>query len=260
METSKALVASLLCLLFGGCVQTSSYIEEQSSYVKMMAEQEGVTSAKEISDEFLSKVKDGYKEIIYRWGNKGDAEAQFEIGLNLLEGEKQVGFEKNIKEAIKWLEKAAENGNAQAASVLAALYEDMSWLGGYVDDDETATDHRLRLKWLKLGSELGNTDSMGSLAYSLEKGNDGEFNLVTAYAWAAVAETLGDSGLTDTDALKEKMTAVQLVEAKRQFESLLPKVRAAKATYCKKYPNVTMMVFRRASGSRPCVEITDSSS
>lgn len=221
---------------------------------------EGISSAKELNEQFFKKIKSGYKEIIFQWAEKGDAEAQFELGLNFLNGEEQVGFEQSNEEAIKWLEKAANKGNAQSASVLAALYEDMSWLGGYEDDDGVATNHMLRLKWLKVAAENGDTHSMGSLAYSLEQGTDGEFNLVQAYAWEAVAETLGDSGLTDTDTLAEKMTAVQLEEAKRQHQSLLPKVRASFDDYCSKYPQVTMMMFRRASGFRPCKGVVDTTS
>ena len=50
---------------------------------------------------------------------KGDAEAQFELGILYKDGQ---GFEQNLSEAATWFRKAAEQGFAKAQNNLGVMY------------------------------------------------------------------------------------------------------------------------------------------
>jgi TPR repeat protein len=55
------------------------------------------------------------------FANRGDADAQFELGLRYLTGE---GFKKDEKKGVEWLEKAALSGHLRAQFVYGSLFED----------------------------------------------------------------------------------------------------------------------------------------
>ena len=52
---------------------------------------------------------------------KGDAEAQFNLGLMMVIGE---GVEKDLKKGIEWMEQAATNGYELSAHVLSIIYRE----------------------------------------------------------------------------------------------------------------------------------------
>ena len=55
------------------------------------------------------------------FADRGDTDAQFELGLRFLTGE---GFKKDAKKGVEWLEKAATNGHLRAQYVYGSLFED----------------------------------------------------------------------------------------------------------------------------------------
>lgn len=55
------------------------------------------------------------------FADRGDADAQFELGLRYLTGE---GFKKDDKKGVEWLEKAANTGHLRAQFVYGSLFED----------------------------------------------------------------------------------------------------------------------------------------
>ena len=55
------------------------------------------------------------------FADRGDADAQFELGLRYLTGE---GFKKDEKRGVEWLEKAASTGHLRAQYVYGSLFED----------------------------------------------------------------------------------------------------------------------------------------
>lgn len=55
------------------------------------------------------------------FADRGDADAQFEMGLRYLTGE---GFKKDEKKGVEWLRKAAESGHLRAQYVYGSLFED----------------------------------------------------------------------------------------------------------------------------------------
>lgn len=52
---------------------------------------------------------------------KGDAEAQYNLGLMMVIGE---GIEKDLKKGMEWMEQAAANGYELSAHVLAIIYRE----------------------------------------------------------------------------------------------------------------------------------------
>ena len=52
----------------------------------------------------------------------GFADAQYELGRNLIQGNQQLGIERNSKNARQWWEKAADNGHGRAMEELAWRY------------------------------------------------------------------------------------------------------------------------------------------
>ena len=61
------------------------------------------------------------KDNVFRRAGKGDAKAQFNLGLKYDTGE---GVPQNYTEAAKWYRKAAEQGYAEAQFNLGTLYDE----------------------------------------------------------------------------------------------------------------------------------------
>lgn len=55
------------------------------------------------------------------WADRGDPDAQFELGLRLVSGE---GVKKNEKEGAEWMTKAAKQDHLRAQHVLGSLFEE----------------------------------------------------------------------------------------------------------------------------------------
>jgi len=60
-------------------------------------------------------------EELQGWAEKGDSDAQFELGLRMLTGE---GLKKDEKKGAEWLEKAANQKHLRAQFLTGSLYED----------------------------------------------------------------------------------------------------------------------------------------
>lgn len=89
---------------------------------------------------------------------KGDAEAQFNLGLMYDFGE---GVTKNESQAVKWYRKAAEQGNAYAQYNLGVSYTDGT---GVAKDDCEA------VKWFRKAAEQGVVKAQYNLGWMYENG------------------------------------------------------------------------------------------
>lgn len=76
---------------------------------------------------------------------KGDAEAQYKLGLHYVDGR---GVAKNYEEAFKWFKKSAKKGNANGQFELGYLYE----TGRGVEKDQKEATY-----WYKKAADQGNT-------------------------------------------------------------------------------------------------------
>ena len=87
----------------------------------------------------------------------GDAEAQYDVGVMLANGD---GVAKNVVEARTWLDSAARRGHPGAQYLLGVAYAS----GAGVERDDLQA-----MRWLLKSSEQGNAKAGSTLARLLEK-------------------------------------------------------------------------------------------
>ncbi len=113
------------------------------------------------------------------WADRGDADAQFELGLRMITGE---GLKKNLEEGIKSVEKAAKQKHLRAQHVLGTLYED--GVGVKKDLAKAA-------EWYRTSAELGFALSQHSLAAMYEEGKGVQKDTAKATEWFKKAADQG---------------------------------------------------------------------
>ncbi|WP_395737841.1 tetratricopeptide repeat protein [Prosthecobacter sp.] len=118
------------------------------------------------------------KELM-TWADRGDADAQFEIGLRKLTGE---GVKKNVEEGIKFVEKAAKQKHLRAQHVMGTIYED----GVGVKQDLAKA-----AEWYRTSAELGFALSQHSLASLYEEGKGVKKDTAKAAEWFKKAADQG---------------------------------------------------------------------
>lgn len=101
---------------------------------------------------------------------KGDAKAQLTLGMLHLTGEAQSreeeeGDDDEIETGIKWLTKAAEQGNmAEAQFKLAQVFDPMA--------EALKPDMKQAVKWYQMAAEQGHAEAMYVLASLYATGSD----------------------------------------------------------------------------------------
>ena len=113
------------------------------------------------------------------WADRGDADAQFELGLRMITGE---GVKKNLEEGVKSVEKAARQKHLRAQHVLGTLYED--GVGVKKDLAKAA-------EWYRSSAELGFALSQHSLAAMYEEGKGVKKDTAKAAEWFKKAADQG---------------------------------------------------------------------
>jgi len=176
---------------------------------------------------------------------KGDATAQFELGMRYAEGR---GLAQDQQQAISWLTKAAQQNLAPAQFRLGSVYERgvgtakdlkrardfytraasqgharaMHNLGVlFAEGAEGKPDYATALGWFKKAAELGVRDSQFNLAILYARGMGTEQNLVQGWIWFNAATLQGDVDAgRKRDELATRMTGTQIAAAKAQADSL----------------------------------------
>jgi localization factor PodJL len=166
---------------------------------------------------------------------RGDASAQFEVGVRLAEGK---GADQDMKEALQWYQRSAGSGFAMAQFRLGTLYErglgvkaDVArariWYTRAAQQGNVKATHNLAVllagrggatpdypqaaKLFGESASHGLTDSQFNLAMLYESGLGVPRDLKEAYKWLLLASRSGDKeAATHRDALK-----LQLSEADR---------------------------------------------
>ena len=170
---------------------------------------------------------------------RGDAAAQYEVGLRYANGE---GVTQDMAEAAKWFERAAQQGLTVAEYRLAAQYEKgrgvtqsdakaREWYekaakGGNVkamhnlavihaEGRGTAQDFKTAAEWFSQAANYGLGDSQYNLAILNERGLGVEKNPVEAYKWLDIAAKGGDKGAAaKRDAIAAELSPEDLARAK----------------------------------------------
>lgn len=114
------------------------------------------------------------------WADRGDADAQFELGLRLITGE---GVKKNLEEGVKSVEKAAKQKHLRAQHVMGSLYED--GVGVKKDLAKAA-------EWYRSSADLGFAMSQHSLALMYEEGKGVKKDPAKAAEWFKKAADQGN--------------------------------------------------------------------
>lgn len=126
-------------------------------------------------------------EHILQLAEKGDADAQFDVGICYFLGEPALGMppseliEQNYEKAIYWYEKSAEQGNVKAQRNLGRMYEE--GIG-------VAQDYQKARKWYEKAAKGEDLDALFRLATLHYKGLGGSQNFKEALDLYKRAATL----------------------------------------------------------------------
>ena len=112
---------------------------------------------------------------------KGDAEAQANLGALLAEGQ---GVDKDVKAAVAWFRKAAEQGRADAQAALAWAYH----TGEGLDKDESQA-----VAWYRKAAAQGNVDAQFNLGLMLLHGQGVAADEQQAMLWLGHAAEQGEA-------------------------------------------------------------------
>lgn len=114
------------------------------------------------------------------WADRGDADAQFELGLRLVTGE---GVKENVEEGVKFIEKAAKQKHLRAQHVMGTLYEE----GKGVKRDPAKS-----AEWYRSAADLGFALSQHSLAVLYDDGRGVKQDVAKAAEWFKKAADQGN--------------------------------------------------------------------
>jgi uncharacterized protein len=180
---------------------------------------------------------------------KGEADAQYAYGKHFI---KEVEY----KEAAKWLQLAADQGNAGGQLALGQLHEvgqgvakdeakaaelfrksaeqgnaaaQFSLASLYIKGAGVTMDVNETIKWLRRAADQGDSLAQLNLGVRYYDGNGVAADLVEAYQWLTLAKAQGDVDPTKTvEGLTKKMSPVQLAEGKRRVEAFVAKPEPVK--------------------------------
>ena len=123
------------------------------------------------------------------------------------EAKAKAHVETEVKKAVEWYRQAAEQGNAEAQSLLGVMYN----LGQGVPQD-----YNQAVKWHLKAAEQGDTVARLNLGVIYDKGLGVPQDYAQAYLWLNLAATSGNKeAIRNRDYLAFKMTASQIEEAQR---------------------------------------------
>jgi TPR repeat protein len=154
-----------------------------------------------------------YKKALAVWtelAEQGDVSAQINLANMYAKG---LGAKKDRAQAMKWLEKAADQGNQEAMFDLGQLYG--------TQYGEIKADHELSLKWYLKAAEKGYANAQYAVGVKYFKGEGVTTDYVTAYAWMDVSMRNGYKPAESfRDLIGEVMSPEKLKQAKESAEEI----------------------------------------
>jgi TPR repeat protein len=137
-------------------------------------------------------------------GERGDAVAQFKVGLIYYKGQ---GVPRDYLEALQWFKKAALKGHPLAQFNVGYMYE---------KGEGMPQDYVEAARYYRQAAERGNRQAQYNLGSLYEKGQGVPQDEVQALMWYNLAATLGDAqAKTARDRISVWMTPDQVAEAQR---------------------------------------------
>jgi localization factor PodJL len=177
--------------------------------------------------------------------NGGNVKAQAVLGFSYLDGTNGVSV--NEAEGARWLERAANSGDAMAAYRLGTLYErghgvptnvkkadDLYAIAAkqgnrkamhnlavaFAEGSGVQKNLQQAADWFTRAAEMGLPDSQFNLAVLYERGMGVKQSLVNAYKWYAIAAASGDSeSKARVDALATQLSPADKATAQNAAQS-----------------------------------------
>lgn len=172
--------------------------------------------------------------VLGRLAEAGLPKAQLMLGVLHFKGMPEFGVPQDYALAFAWIQKAATQGDAEAAFILGVMYEGNSG---------TTQDFAKAVQWFRKAAEQGNADGQLAIGQMYEKGLGVPRDVVEAHKWMNLATSRapskGQKKFTDArDQIAQSMTAEQIAEAQKRarewtesFDALAPPMaEARKAT------------------------------
>ena len=153
------------------------------------------------------------KEEIRAKAEKGDAEAQYQLGSLYYDG---TAIAKNASEAVRWFQKSAGQGHSKAQSKLGECYA----FGEGVTKSAVEA-----VKWWRKAAERDDGSAQFYLGIRCARGEGTPKDFVEAHKWLNLAVAKGDEEARKylSVNLEPLMTAEQIAEAQRLAREFKPR-------------------------------------
>lgn len=139
-------------------------------------------SVGKVSDILKDAVRKGEEiKALKEKANAGDSEAQCSLGVKYLRGE--FFIQQDFKEAKKWLERSAKQGNARAGFFLGSMYNGEYGLG---------RDYKRALEWFRKSATNGNSWAQLGIGGCYEHGMGVKKDMTEALRWYLLSAKNGN--------------------------------------------------------------------
>lgn len=192
--------------------------DEPASGDKPKAGDADTTSTKSVPKEELPK-KTEYDKLplpqLLAKAKTGNLTAQFELGSRFNYGR---GMPKNTAEGLRWLRKAGQGGQEDAARLLAVkLYNGYDVMQDFVE----------AMKWARMLAEAGDIPAQSMLASMYANGEGVIRDLVRAYMWYAIAAVGAKRTGSEEEPQAEQVQAA--IDARDKLAALLTEEQETEA-------------------------------
>ena len=159
---------------------------------------------------------EGNREEALKWYQKaaeqGSAEGQHAMGIAYVTGDQ--GVKQDYAEAVKYFTKGAEQGNMDSQYALGLRY---------ARGDGVTQDFAQAAKWYALAANQGSVYAQAGLALRYERGDGMVADKVEAYKWYDIADRNGHFNAGQSrDKLAENMTPAEIERAKQSSSAFTP--------------------------------------
>lgn len=181
-----------------------------------------LATAENISDFASEKLNAQLTEVdasLQQAAEAGDPQAQYQLGLSIVQQSWQRGDQLEMGNASKWFRKAAEQDHLRAGLVLGTLYE---------KGRGVVQDYREAIAWYRSAAQRGDPVAMARLGHMYKAGRGVDKSLIEAYVWLNLAAARGDTyAEVDRNRLRTMLSASELREAQlrsRNVDAELPRL------------------------------------
>ncbi|NEX21015.1 sel1 repeat family protein [Thiorhodococcus mannitoliphagus] len=149
---------------------------------------------------------------LHRAAESGDAEAQYRVGMTIVQRSWERSEPFAMLDAITWIRKAADQNYIPAQRVLGALYEKGRGL---------IQDYKLANEWYMRAAEQGDAHAMARLGMLFARGRGVKQDLTQAYVWMNLASGRGDlDAESERNKIQSLLSTAELAAAQERSRSL----------------------------------------